>query len=87
VFEALGKTAKSKTCKAMHGLIEEATELMEGDADDAVMDAGLIAAAQKVITKLRVTAPSALGRTFAERKMPLNSYRKPSTKKPKPTKS
>jgi ferritin-like metal-binding protein YciE len=29
-------------------LIEEATELMEEDAADAVMDAGLIAAAQKV---------------------------------------
>jgi ferritin-like metal-binding protein YciE len=48
VFEALGKIAKAKTCKAMQGLIEEATELMEEDADDAVMDAGLIAAAQKV---------------------------------------
>jgi ferritin-like metal-binding protein YciE len=48
VFEALGKTAKAKTCKAMQGLIEEATEMMEEDADDAVMDAGLIAAAQKV---------------------------------------
>ena len=48
VFEVLGKTAKAKTCKAMQGLIEEATELMEEDADDAVMDAGLIAAAQKV---------------------------------------
>jgi ferritin-like metal-binding protein YciE len=48
VFETLGKTAKAKTCKAMQGLIEEATELMEEDADDAVMDAGIIAAAQKV---------------------------------------
>jgi ferritin-like metal-binding protein YciE len=48
VFEALGKTAKAKTCKAMQGLIEEATELMGEDADDAVLDAGLIAAAQKV---------------------------------------
>ena len=32
----------------MQGLIEEATELMEEGADDAVLDAGLIAAAQKV---------------------------------------
>lgn len=48
VFETLGKTAKAKTCKAMQGLIEEATEIMEEDADDAVMDAGIIAAAQKV---------------------------------------
>jgi ferritin-like metal-binding protein YciE len=48
VFESLGKTAKSKTCKAMEGLIEEATEIMEEDAEDAVLDAGIIAAAQKV---------------------------------------
>ena len=48
VFETLGKPAKAKTCKAMQGLIEEATEIMEEDADDAVMDAGIIAAAQKV---------------------------------------
>ena len=48
VFETLGKTAKAKTCKAMQGLIEEATEIMEEDATDAVMDAGIIAAAQKV---------------------------------------
>jgi ferritin-like metal-binding protein YciE len=32
----------------MQGLIEEATEIMEEDAEDAVMDAGIIAAAQKV---------------------------------------
>jgi len=48
VFESLGKPAKAKTCKAMKGLIEEATEIMEEDAEDAVMDAGIIAAAQKV---------------------------------------
>jgi ferritin-like metal-binding protein YciE len=48
VFQSLGKPAKAKTCKAMQGLIEEATEIMEEDADDAVLDAGIIAAAQKV---------------------------------------
>ncbi len=48
VFEALGKPAKAKTCKAMKGLLEEATEIMEEDASDAVLDAGIIAAAQKV---------------------------------------
>lgn len=48
VFESLGKPAKAKTCKAMQGLIEEATEIMEEDANDAVLDAGIIAAAQKV---------------------------------------
>ncbi len=48
VFEALGKPPKAKTCKAMQGLLEEAKEIMEEDASDAVLDAGIIAAAQKV---------------------------------------
>ena len=48
VFESLGKPAKAKTCKAMQGLIEEANDVLEEDADDAVLDAGIIAAAQKV---------------------------------------
>ena len=48
VFEALGKPAKAKTCKAMQGLIEEANEIMGEDASDEVLDAGIIAAAQKV---------------------------------------
>ncbi|MGI8819644.1 MAG: ferritin-like domain-containing protein [Chthoniobacterales bacterium] len=48
VFETLGKPAKAKTCKAMQGLIAEGKEIMEEDASDAVMDAGIIAAAQKV---------------------------------------
>jgi ferritin-like metal-binding protein YciE len=48
VFEALGKPAKAKTCKAMQGLIEEASEIMGEDASPAVLDAGIIAAAQKV---------------------------------------
>ncbi len=48
VFEALGKSAKAKTCKAMQGLIAEAEEIMGEDATDSVLDAGIIAAAQKV---------------------------------------
>ena len=48
VFAELGKTAKSKTCKAMKGLIEEASEVMEEEMEEFVMDAALIACAQKV---------------------------------------
>jgi ferritin-like metal-binding protein YciE len=48
VFGALGKPPKAKTCKAMQGLIEEANEIMGEDASDEVLDAGIIAAAQKV---------------------------------------
>jgi ferritin-like metal-binding protein YciE len=48
VFESLGEKAKGKTCAAMKGLIEEAKELLGEDAQPEVLDAGLIAAAQRV---------------------------------------
>jgi ferritin-like metal-binding protein YciE len=48
VFESIGEKAKGKTCAAMKGLIEEAKELLEEDAEPEVLDAGLIAAAQRV---------------------------------------
>jgi ferritin-like metal-binding protein YciE len=47
-MELLGGKAKGKTCKAMEGLIAEASEKLELDADPAVIDAALIGAAQKV---------------------------------------
>lgn len=37
-----------ETCKAMEGLIKEASEFLEEDADDDVFNAGLIAEAQRV---------------------------------------
>lgn len=37
-----------KKCKAMEGLIEEGKEVIEEDGDDNVIDAALIAAAQRV---------------------------------------
>jgi ferritin-like metal-binding protein YciE len=48
VFDLFDAAPRSKTCKAIQGLIEEGQELMSERADEAVMDAGLIAAAQKV---------------------------------------
>ena len=48
IFETLGKSPKGKKCKAMEGLIEEGSDLMGEKAEPAVLDAGLIAAAQKV---------------------------------------
>ncbi len=49
VFEELGLTARGKKCKAMKGLLEEAEEIMEEFKDSPeVLDAALIAAAQKV---------------------------------------
>jgi len=48
IFSGLGKNPKGKKCKGMQGLIEEGQELLEEDAEPEVLDAGLIAAAQKV---------------------------------------
>ena len=44
----LGKPFTGHTCAAMKGLIEEGSEWMEENATPEVMDAGLIAAAQRV---------------------------------------
>ena len=48
IFDQLGKRASGKTCKAMKGLVEEGQEAMEEDATPEVLDAALIAAAQRV---------------------------------------
>jgi len=37
-----------KTCKAMKGLIEEGSEVIEEDGEESVIDAALVAAAQRV---------------------------------------
>jgi ferritin-like metal-binding protein YciE len=48
VFESVGEKPRSKTCQAMKGLIEEGSELMQELKGKSTIDAGLIAAAQKV---------------------------------------
>ena len=48
VFEAIGKSPRGKKCKAMEGLIEEGKEMMQEDMEPEVMDAALIAAAQRI---------------------------------------
>jgi ferritin-like metal-binding protein YciE len=48
VFAALDEKVKAKTCEGMAGIIEEGNQLMQEDAEASVMDAGLIAAAQRV---------------------------------------
>jgi ferritin-like metal-binding protein YciE len=47
VFGALGEKVKAKPCPGMAGILEEGKETMEEDAEGAVMDAALIAAAQR----------------------------------------
>jgi ferritin-like metal-binding protein YciE len=48
VFEALGERAKSKPCKAMKGLVEEAQEHVTEHEKGDLLDQMLIGAAQKV---------------------------------------
>jgi ferritin-like metal-binding protein YciE len=48
IFSALVESPKGKTCKGMKGLIEEGKEMIEEDPGDEELDAGLIAAAQRV---------------------------------------
>ena len=47
VFKLLGMAARGKTCEGMKGLIEEGAEAME-EMEGTVLDAALIASAQKV---------------------------------------
>lgn len=48
VFEEIGKPARGKKCIAMEGIINEGKEIMDETMDNNTMDAGIIAAAQKV---------------------------------------
>jgi len=48
IFEELDVSTRGKKCAAMEGLIEEGEEMLEDGSDEAVRDAGLIAAAQRV---------------------------------------
>jgi len=48
IFKALGEKPTGKTCKAMEGLVEEGSDLISEKPAPAVLDAGLIAAAQRV---------------------------------------
>jgi ferritin-like metal-binding protein YciE len=46
-FEMLGEKPRGKRCEGMAGIIEEGSNLLEEDFDGAVLDAGIIAGAQR----------------------------------------
>lgn len=48
IAKLLEITPGGKKCKAMEGLLEEGKEALEEEGEDAIIDAGLIVAAQKV---------------------------------------
>lgn len=47
VFELLDETPRGKHCAGMAGIIEEGNDALEEDAEDAVMDACIIASGQR----------------------------------------
>ncbi len=48
IFKDLGQPARGKRCKGMEGLIEEGKEILQEEGEEPVIDAALIASAQKV---------------------------------------
>lgn len=48
IFEKLDESPKGMTCHAMKGLVEEGSEILAEEGEESVLDAGIIAAAQKV---------------------------------------
>ena len=48
IFKEIGEDPKGKRCKGMQGLLEEGKEVMEKPGEPAVIDAALIAGAQRV---------------------------------------
>jgi ferritin-like metal-binding protein YciE len=48
IFKELGQAPRGKKCKGMEGLLEEGKEVLEEDGEPAVIDAALIASAQRV---------------------------------------
>lgn len=64
VFKELGQAVRGKKCKGMEGLIEEGKEKLEEEGEPQVVDAALIASAQKV-EHYEIAAYGCL-RTYAE---------------------
>lgn len=48
IFDDLGESPKGHHCKGMEGLLKEGQEMIREKGDASVLDAGLIAAAQRV---------------------------------------
>ena len=48
IFDSLDQNPKGKKCAGMEGLVKEGSEMLEQSFTGAVMDAGIISAAQRV---------------------------------------
>jgi ferritin-like metal-binding protein YciE len=47
IFESMGEQAKAKKCKGIEGIINEASDTLDEDFQGPVMDAAIIASAQR----------------------------------------
>ena len=47
IFESMGEQAKAKKCKGIEGIINEASETLDEKFEGSVMDAAIIASAQR----------------------------------------
>ncbi|MFO0788257.1 MAG: ferritin-like domain-containing protein [Pirellulales bacterium] len=65
IFEHRGLDAERETCAAMSGLIKEGSNVLSAEGDKDVLDAALIAAAQRV--EHYEIAAYGTARTFAQR--------------------
>lgn len=65
LFDALGTSPQGKPCQGMRGLVAEAREVVQEEADPQVLDAALIVAAQKI--EHYEIAGYGSARTFAQR--------------------
>src|SRR5687768_204383 len=64
LLSEMGETPRGPKCKGMEGLLEEAAHLIEEEPDEEVLDAGIIAGAQKV--EHYEIASYGCARTYAE---------------------
>lgn len=64
IFKQMNEKSKGKTCEGMKGLLKEGEERIKEGGDPAVVDAGLISAAQRV--EHYEIAAYGSARTFAE---------------------
>ena len=65
IFESLDLKPRGKTCHGINGILEEGDEMMEEEGDEAVLDAALIAGAQRA-EHYEISAYGTL-RAYAER--------------------
>ena len=89
IGQALDIKLSGKKCKAMEGLVEEGSEVLEAEGPGPVIDSALIAAAQRVdpLRDFPLTVRHELWRNIWATPTSSSFSRKPSRKNPRQTKN